>query len=727
MGKPDSTLGRPVHTRLWLRLYAAFLLVAFAGVAVSAWLVDRSVKSTTVTQVEERLSYQTTMLGQMTASALFGPLDPGDSSLNGDLRKLGQAVHTQLSLLAPDGHVVADSEATDPLRLPTQASMPEIRQARSAGRGSALRDAPGGSRIFVAQAIIQDGKLLGFSRSSLPMNLVAAQVRVVRQRMAWGALAAGLVALLLGFLVSTRVVRPIRALTEGAKRIGRGDLGARIEVTTADEIGDLAHAFNQMTGDLRETITALDRRNDDLRLVLDNVAQGLLVIDRDGVIERERSAIVERWFGSIRPGLTLWTYLAAHDATTAHMLQLGWEAVCDDILPLDLNLAQMPRTLVAAGRYYDLGYEPILVAGVVQKALVVVSDVTEQREGQRVEAEQREILTSFERILQDRAGFLQFLAEADEILRRLSSGSGSSLDLQRDVHTLRGNAAVFGLASVTEACRLVEAEWQGSRARTSPAVEALAERWRALSSRFEVLLDRRAASDIIEIGRGEYDEILYLLERGTPGRELANTVRDWSLEPAQKTLNRLAGHARALAQRLGKGAIVVTVESSKIHLDGQRWRPFWAAFMHLIRNAVDHGLEPVDERRALGKSELGHLTLRAARVQGEIQIEVSDDGRGVDWDTLAERARALTHPPAQREELVFEHGLSTRTVSDEFSGRGVGMGAARAACQALGGRVEVTSVRGVGTTVRLVVPTQEALVPRVDQTERALRSAGKDA
>src|SRR5450432_3694959 len=328
MPRPRPTADRKVRARLLLRLYAAFLLVAFAGVAVSAWLVDRNVKSTTLTQVEERLSYQTMMLGQMTASALFGPLDPGDSSLNGDVRKLGEAVHTQLSLIAPDGHVVADSEAPDPLALPTQTAMAEISQARAVGRGSAIRDSPSGSRIFVARTIVQEGKTLGFARSSLPMNLVVAQVRAVRQRMAWGALAAGMVALLLGFLVSTRVVKPIRALTEGARRIGSGDLGAKIEVTTRDEIGDLADAFNQMSGDLRETISALDVRNDDLRLVLDNVSQGLLVIDRGGVIVGERSAIVERWFGPVPAGATLWAYFARHDATTAQSLQLGWEAVC---------------------------------------------------------------------------------------------------------------------------------------------------------------------------------------------------------------------------------------------------------------------------------------------------------------------------------------------------------------------------------------------------------------
>jgi len=201
-------------------------------------------------------------------------------------------------------------------------------------------------------------------------------------------------------------------------------------------------------------------------------------------------------------------------------------------------------------------------------------------------------------------------------------------------------------------------------------------------------------------------------------------IRDWQLEPAQRPLTRLAEHARSLAQRLGKGEIRVAVEANEVRLDAQRWRPFWAAFLHIVRNAVDHGLEPADERRAAGKSETGNIALRAVRVRGELQIEVADDGRGVDWDALADRARASGRTSNGREELLFEHGLSTRHIVDQVSGRGIGMGAARAACLALGGRVEVTSERGAGTTVRFIFPNAP---PRAAQAERTLRIVGKDS
>src|SRR5882672_9185529 len=128
------------RSRLQLRLHAGFLVVAFVGLGLAAFLVDRNVERMTLSMVEERLSNQAMMLGQMTASALFGPLDESDAGLNDDIRRLGAAVHTQLSLVAPDGRVVADSETTTPLRLPAESAAREIGRARVAGRGIAVRE-----------------------------------------------------------------------------------------------------------------------------------------------------------------------------------------------------------------------------------------------------------------------------------------------------------------------------------------------------------------------------------------------------------------------------------------------------------------------------------------------------------------------------------------------------------------------------------------------------------
>jgi chemotaxis protein histidine kinase CheA len=127
--------------------------------------------------------------------------------------------------------------------------------------------------------------------------------------------------------------------------------------------------------------------------------------------------------------------------------------------------------------------------------------------------------------------------------------------------------------------------------------------------------------------------------------------------------------------------------------------------VHVLRNCIDHGLETPEERLALGKAVPAKVSL-STRLDGDrFIVEMSDDGRGIDWQAVAEKAHALGHPastPGELTEALFLDGLSTRAEASEHSGRGVGLGAVRQACERLGGRVEVQSQPGAGTTFRFV-------------------------
>jgi two-component system chemotaxis sensor kinase CheA len=146
--------------------------------------------------------------------------------------------------------------------------------------------------------------------------------------------------------------------------------------------------------------------------------------------------------------------------------------------------------------------------------------------------------------------------------------------------------------------------------------------------------------------------------------------------------------------------------------------------VHVLRNSVDHGIESSEERRSLGKPLPAKLELRAHVNDRRFTIEVSDDGRGVDWELVKSRANALGLSANTRAELVeclFTDGLSTRSEATELSGRGVGLGAVRAACTKLGGYVEIESFPGVGTTIRFVWPAS-VLSPSLPASARWARA-----
>lgn len=142
--------------------------------------------------------------------------------------------------------------------------------------------------------------------------------------------------------------------------------------------------------------------------------------------------------------------------------------------------------------------------------------------------------------------------------------------------------------------------------------------------------------------------------------------------------------------------------------------------IHLVRNAVDHGIETPEKRRACGKPETGTLTMSAYHESGNVTVEVSDDGAGLDSDKIIRRAiEAGMVRPEQAEQLteqekiryIFEPGFSTADTVSDLSGRGVGLDVVRTNVERIGGSIDIKSIPGRGTTLKLKIPLTLAIVP----------------
>jgi two-component system chemotaxis sensor kinase CheA len=175
--------------------------------------------------------------------------------------------------------------------------------------------------------------------------------------------------------------------------------------------------------------------------------------------------------------------------------------------------------------------------------------------------------------------------------------------------------------------------------------------------------------------------------------------------------------ARDVAQRLGK-KVEVELAGGELELDRSILDRLSDPLVHLIRNAVDHGIEPPEGRLAAGKPEAGRIRIDARREKDSIRISVADDGAGMDLEAARRRAveAGIVHPdlapdlsPEQLAALAFRPGLSTAERVTEVSGRGVGMDAVRATLESLGGTVEFATERGRGTVTQLVVPITAAV------------------
>jgi two-component system chemotaxis sensor kinase CheA len=501
------------------------------------------------------------------------------------------------------------------------------------------------------------------------------------------------------------IVRPLAKLVVAAKKFEEGGAG-EVDVHTNDEIGRLASAFRSMGTAIRHREERINARNRDMRLVLDNVGQGFITLDLEGSMSDEHSKIVDEWFGVPAGAMPFWDYLARIDSAKGQWFQLGWSSLLEDILPLALYLEQLPRVVQKDGQTFELAYRPIMRGDQLDKVIVVITDVTSRVERERAEQAQREMMSIFHHILNDRSALDEFFAEASTLVDSIVSSDGTDHSLiTRHIHTLKGNCALFGIESMSSFCHDLE-----DRMKESTDAIGYKEK-EALRSMWNKVLDVRAqlarGDGFIELDRAEYDSFQEDLRRRVDHAALATTVASWRFEPAVKRIALLGEQVQRLATRLGRAKVIVVSEPTLLRLPPQRWGPFWSAFAHVIRNAVDHGVETTEERLRAGKSEHATVTLGVVREGQHAVVTIKDDGRGIDWERIATVAheRQLPHETkADLEEALFAEGVTSRTDVTEISGRGVGLGAVRALVRQMGGRIEIESTLGQGTTFRFIMP-----------------------
>jgi two-component system chemotaxis sensor kinase CheA len=215
-------------------------------------------------------------------------------------------------------------------------------------------------------------------------------------------------------------------------------------------------------------------------------------------------------------------------------------------------------------------------------------------------------------------------------------------------------------------------------------------------------------------GEEQMNAALLQLDRQT--RELQERVMGIRMVPVEMVFSRFPRMVHELGKQLGKD-VELLMEGQATELDKTFIEMLVDPLTHLVRNAVDHGMEERGERALTGKPATGTIALKAASKGGHIHIEVKDDGKGLNRDRILEKALAkgMIQPGARPSDeelnlLIFEPGFSTLEQVSDLSGRGVGMDVVRQNVRALGGRIEVESQPGHGTTIRLVLPLTLAIL-----------------
>jgi signal transduction histidine kinase len=259
---------------------------------------------------------------------------------------------------------------------------------------------------------------------------------------------------------------------------------------------------------------------------------------------------------------------------------------------------------------------------------------------------------------------------------------------------------VFGLDSVARYCHELESRMAEDDARpTAPQVAGLRSVWEGVASTYGRFSGSSVAQIVID--EDEQRELLRVIGSGAEARQIAAIVTSWRYERANARMNYIGEQVRQVARRLEKGEVDVRILRTKLRLPPQRWAPFWSVFGHIVRNAVDHGLEgPKARARQHRKPARGVVTMSFEERETEVLFRFSDDGAGIDWEQIAQKAAERGLPTATRRDLekaLFADSVTTRAKASATSGRGVGLGAVLDCVQALGGSIDVESPPGAGT------------------------------
>ncbi|MBS1154474.1 MAG: chemotaxis protein CheA [Proteobacteria bacterium] len=580
-----------------------------------------------------------------------------------------------------------------------------------------------------------------------------------------------------GALLYRRITQPISRMQTMMSEIAASqDFTRRVPVDQMDEIGHSIVAFNSMIARIQESSELLKQKTLDIQTMLQNMPQGILTITDGNRVHPEYSAYLETIFetrniaGRGMLDLVFSSSSLGADAL-AQVEAVGGACIGEDVMNFEFNSHLMVGEIekkMADGRVkiLDLSWSPITdEAGTIVRLMLCVRDVTELRKlaaEANAQKQELEIIGEILAVPQEKfhefiAGSIKFIDENEQILlQNQEQDSAAIAQLFRNMHTIKGNARTYGLQHLTNLVH--EAEHTYDRLRKQrpdiawdhamlvqelAGVKDLIERYAKIN---EVSLGRKGpgrrgnVERYLMVDKQQIQQTIQRLEKvNTSNIHELVAARDavrkslhlLGTEPIGEVLAGVFESLPALAKELGKEAPIVKIEDNGYVLRSQASSLLKNVFMHLVRNAMDHGLETPAERVGQNKPAIGSISLAMDVSEGMLQIRLGDDGRGLALASIRKLATekgliAAADSPSDEEiaRQIFRPGFSTADKVTEVSGRGVGMDAVNDFVKRENGRIEIRFLdHAQGADFRqfeIVVSLPESFAEHVDGDE-ALR------
>jgi two-component system phosphate regulon sensor histidine kinase PhoR len=357
------------------RITIPIIILIIACMAALGIYLTSSVRNSQLDNLRFQLEQEAKITAEATLPSLLGQGESPDALA----KKLGQEIDSRITIIAPDGTVLGDS-VEDPATMENHSTRPEVMDALVTGIGDSTRFSTtlNEQMMYVAVTISNQDVVVGIARVALPLSTVEANVSHVTRTIILATVIITVLAVLATWIITRTMTRPIRALTKASKGISTGQLGQKITITTKDEIGQLAQAFNEMSANLKTTVDTISTEKAKLANILNSIADGVIMTDADGnVLLANR--VAGKLFGFKEEGVV-----------GKPVIEVVHDHEVEDVLKLCLKTDTEQTTQFESGvarRFLRAIVVPVNQQNKLSGALVLLQDLTELKNLQTMRRE----------------------------------------------------------------------------------------------------------------------------------------------------------------------------------------------------------------------------------------------------------------------------------------------------------------------------------------------------
>ena len=454
--------------------------------------------------------------------------------------------------------------------------------------------------------------------------------------------------------------------------------------------------------------------------VYKNMGEGFFKVGPSGLVEEVLTQVCNSIFGKNIKGLEISELIGMREEDGFIMELL--EDLFKGSIPTDLCFELLPEELEINDRFFRITYELEKEMEKISALIVVMSDITEAKRYEFTLSEERNRLKMVVSMMLNRDDIVELLNEFLDFTKDINEGIYKPEEIINKVHTFKGNFGMYNLLHIVPYLHALE-----DRLINGDEVDlSLGNRLRNI-----IYADLEVVTDIT--GSSFFEDELYLSVNKNNLKKVYQTVRRYFYDKEASLIlsivdqlfyksigDVLMFYARESAKTASvkdKTVNVAVLSGDEVFVDVNYYRDVFRSLVHVFNNCIEHGIENEEERLMAGKSPYGEISCNIDDVGNFFEIRISDDGRGIDLGEVYYKAISkgiITEEMAENmneEEminLIFEPNFSTKSYAETLSGRGVGMAAVKAEVEKIGGKIRVSSIMDFGTTVKILLPKNQA-------------------